>query len=657
MASWRRSIRVLTAISFLFGFLLLSSFIKNIKNLLEGSSQEGSHFIRKYVETTLKSREEGSGTAEKAAASADLGADVDIDIGIDIDIDRYSQPSPSSLAFDAPKATAQLQQQQPFAPSIELLSTIKFYYADNYNQHRGVNYIYNKHGHLLYVPPYVPDSNTIIVSSASNSTSDSTSDCPNLTLWVRLHGPELITGLATPNQANLATSTCSWSFTFPPPSPGNYTLAVKLQSLNSPSLDINRSLCSKKVNLRYMGTAIKTISSPGTFYSSWEGCCDICTRMPRCNYWTSRDGFKAENRNPRCLFYEEIEGEEEVTGLEGKSKVWSGVRRTEASSVHLGCGWDYEKETEELWCKSNGEDDMPYNLSPTIQFPEPPIQSPNISVLPTCSPSDPRVTYGRWYKTPRASASSDCSPFAVEAPEKGFYRTVHKATENEECWIHDSPKQLGKMCNSPRGCTRSVMSNTWISDVALDDFEYVWKPYGCDLKLYVDEEIKKCWEEKNFGEIEVKGDSVTEFFNYYVQNRFKKLDLKIGRRKITVTNLKLTHLIWHDSFSEFKEKIFDDNLNKGQPHSRLKLENDEIKIWLLGPHIISERESGCTSERMNKFGHMLRPEISERGWKEVDWRNISMGLSHEMATQMDGLHVVGPAMKVAFHLVVHAVCG
>lgn len=78
---------------------------------------------------------------------------------------------------------------------------------------------------------------------------------------------------------------------------------------------------------------------------------------------------------------------------------------------------------------------------------------------------------------------------------------------------------------------------------------------------------------------------------------------------------------------------------------------------MLGPHIVSERESGCTSERMNEFGHMLRPEISERGWKEVDWRNISMGLSHEMATNMDGMHVVGPAMKIAFHLVVHSICG
>ena len=210
-----------------------------------------------------------------------------------------------------------LRKQKHFAPSIELLSMIKSRYADDYNQHRGVSYMFNKHGHLLYVPPYVPDSNTIII--ASNSTSDFASDCPNLTLWVRLHGPELITGLATPN---LATPTCSWTFTFPPPSSGNYTLAVKLQSLNSPSLDINRSLCSKKVNLQYRGTAIKTISSPGSFYSSWEGCCDICTRMPNCNYWTSRDG------NPRCLFYEEIEGEE-VTGLEGERKVWSGVRRNE----------------------------------------------------------------------------------------------------------------------------------------------------------------------------------------------------------------------------------------------------------------------------------------------------------------------------------------
>jgi hypothetical protein len=38
---------------------------------------------------------------------------------------------------------------------------------------------------------------------------------------------------------------------------------------------------------------------------------------------------------------------------------------------------------------------------------------------------------------------------------------------------------------------------------------------------------------------------------------------------------------------------------------------------------------------------VARPALEARGWKEVDWVNVSMALSYEGATQYDGLHVVG----------------
>ena len=68
-------------------------------------------------------------------------------------------------------------------------------------------------------------------------------------------------------------------------------------------------------------------------------------------------------------------------------------------------------------------------------------------------------------------------------------------------------------------------------------------------------------------------------------------------------------------------------------------------------------EARVTQGRMTKFADMGRPVLVNRhGWKEVDWRSVSMAVSYESATQYDGMHVVGSAMKMAFHLAMHALC-
>ncbi|GMH68196.1 hypothetical protein TL16_g04872 [Triparma laevis f. inornata] len=533
----------------------------------------------------------------------------------------------------------------PYVPTSSQITTIKSHYS-TLQPLRGVSYLYNLTSHLLYLPPHSPISNKITISSIN----EKNTPCPQITLWVRLHGPSIITGLASLNK-NLPRNECTWSFSFPVPEEGEYKVIVKVQSLNPKNIDINRSQCMRKSNKHYIGKPISLLSSPGTFYSSWEGCCDICTRSLSCRYWTSREGF--EVKSPRCLFYEDIEGEEEVEGLKGKEKIYSGTKREEDAAIHLGCGWDYSKENEETWCKDFGRDDIVYDLSEekVIKY----VGSTIENIPPTCKSNDLRITYGRWLKTSRSEIG--CEPPIPEKGDKGFYRTIHSNVEPEYCWIHDTPERLGKLCNKASGCLRSPLKNSWMSEVGKSEFEYVWKPYECDLKYYKDEEIKECWEEKGFSRPSVKGDSIAFFFEYYVNNRFDVIPINYGNKKITITNLGLTHLIWHDSFSDFKEKIVKDNLNKGNKYSNLKLKEEEIKVWLLGPYIVSERESGCTSERMEEFAEILRPEIEGNNWKEVDWRNISMGLSHEMATQLDGMHVVGPAMKVAFHVFVNSVCG
>jgi len=152
-----------------------------------------------------------------------------------------------------------------------------------------------------------------------------------------------------------------------------------------------------------------------------------------------------------------------------------------------------------------------------------------------------------------------------------------------------------------------------------------------------------------------------EFFREYLNLRFDAIEARpgfqFGSRSVHVHNLRLTHRIWHDSEADW----FAELLRPTLPGSREFLDpfpEGGVRVWALGPFFSSERETKCTQGRAERFGNLARPVlVEEGGWREADWRNVSMGLSLETATALDGMHVIGPSMKVLFHVIMNDICG
>ena len=146
-----------------------------------------------------------------------------------------------------------------------------------------------------------------------------------------------------------------------------------------------------------------------------------------------------------------------------------------------------------------------------------------------------------------------------------------------------------------------------------------------------------------------------EFFNQYVQIRFGGLkDVSWGEKTVVFANFGLTHHIWHDSEEEWMEFVEEGEYERKWGQG----DRSEVKVWVLGPFFAVERESSCTAGRLDRFREIGEAKIKDDGWLgPVDWVPISMALSAEMATALDGMHVVGPSMKVLFHMAVHQICG
>ena len=56
------------------------------------------------------------------------------------------------------------------------------------------------------------------------------------------------------------------------------------------------------------------------------------------------------------------------------------------------------------------------------------------------------------------------------------------------------------------------------------------------------------------------------------------------------------------------------------------------------------------------FNTLARAVWDAKGWEVIDWTGVSAALAFDAALQGDGLHVAGPPMKVAVHLLLNVMC-
>ena len=525
---------------------------------------------------------------------------------------------------------------------------------------RGVRYLYEQYGLLLVVPPKNGNDPLYIVD-AGHHPEEVGITCANLVLriWVRLAGEQqVVAGFATKYKRSDA-SGCTWQFHHEPLPPGSYEIAVKVLALNDDGRDVRTDLCyiQEKLTVVEGAQEIERFTAPGDFYGEREACCEICTLHPNCTH------FAATNTKPQCVLYSNnsLGGTNHsavrFTDVNDTDKTthWVGTSRNKTDVMRfLGCG--YSQTMEMSFCLGNGTDDMPYIVKPVfhVSVDESTKEAMSTTTLPLCPANLKGVSHGRWV---RSATDLNCSMKLVQ-PTVAFPQYVHNESQPEACWVHD--KLIGNLCLD--GCARNPKSNLWKSSLAAEDyFTYTWHPYSCHLPLYSDGMIKTCFQRYNYSMPQIKGDSVPHFFSLYVANRLDGLTREendtnvtiFGNKRVVIHNFMLLHHIWHDSNEQFQALLSGWSAN-GFPEEAS--EDGGENFWLNGPFLSSERQTHVTHGRLVALTDMARPALVARGWKELDWVNVSMALSYESATQYDGLHVVGNAMKMLFHMLMHALC-
>jgi hypothetical protein len=579
----------------------------------------------------------------------------------------------------------------------------------------GLGYLYLNHYMILAAmlpttsttnPAKIGEIHSVKIYDAHPKNAATRSNCHDFTLWVRVRGPEVIAGAAQAVSSNTSTAPCHWTFDFELNTPGDYKVDAKILLYASQ----NRILTNEA--LQQCDRQLPNITGPNDLaaiyplHSGFKGfklyqpklyCCEFCTRMaPHCVYWASPP-FRTEKPsglNNGCEFFFRDDTPEELIPrthlLEpgNRTVMWNLPKQQNESEKrpapgfgflhgkprddlpahnYIGCGWS-SWYTLDFPCLSGDLDDKVFMTSDQftvggkdLDFGDDPSSgeetsnSTNMSSprgLPLCSIETEMVdkSKGRWVREPWPN--STVCPREMKMDDK--YSTKFDITEYDpnfpHCWNRDDLSKIGDRCIESE-CRFIDKSSWYISPFKNRTWYGVWRQDSCEYLEFTNDELQGCITDRRIASIDVKGASIAQFLNQYLQQRLENLQFfnGSGARFVELETLGLVHYC-ADSDYDLRRRFT--NMKNAKP-------NTTDRYVVTAPFVSSEREIYVHADRVAKMNRIVQDILSTKGYKFLDFFDLSAAFTYASATQMDGLHIVGPPMKMIITKLFHYVqrCG
>jgi hypothetical protein len=543
---------------------------------------------------------------------------------------------------------------------------------------RGIGYLYS-HRNMVLKAANVPAEpvqgrNVIVIENVHQNAALVRDDCSLLTIWVRVDGPEIFAGMAKAVQPDGANSSCYWEFSYDLQQPGDYRVDAKVLVWNGlAQVDGDESQC--EVHTGNATQALDKFPIHAGFvgfklYSPTQSCCEICTRLaPYCQYWsTPALGIEKPSRytNGCELFFKEGTPEDFIplSHLTRRRRLNKrGHRRLAVDTSHgpphsnptsyfVGCGWS-NWFTLDFPCESGDLDDRIHLAQSTFSFTP---QSSTVagesldSPLPLCTVENESLerSNGRWARESWPGPDECPSNMEVDRDFKKRFDIMKNDGAHPHCWHRDDLSQVGKKCIE-MNCRLVAKKSNWISPLHEEkDWFGVWRPYDCDYLEFTDAQLQQCVSKRKISLMKTEGASIAAYMRDYLELRLKNITMYDASDpdaiNVTIDTLKLLHLNGPVSTLESR-------LNKMPVVGK----NEEY-YWVTGFFLTSERETHVQVSRMDLFNHHVPKIMDPKGYKMINAFDMSAGFAYEAATQFDGMHFIGPPMKMMLTKVFHHMC-
>ena len=507
-----------------------------------------------------------------------------------------------------------------------------------FSEYRGRGWLYTRHDMVLH--GYVLKDRQLLVQSTTPC------DPALITIWARVTGPVTIAGKMTPGKV----PNCEWVFDFDVQVEGSYKVEAKLVVWNG-----NAPFHLNKCRTRHMlpASGSKGSGRNGTdpmrdevllrkitgfkFYDEEASCCEVCARDFRCTRWET-------DKVDKCRVY----GKKTSTGR--RMSVASGEQRKELTSYYMGCGWSFYLLPDHP-CNETSNDDEIEIENPRFNVTSKRADSVSLSQfwtkhrqLPYCTNLDD-MARGRWVDLP-AHVKKKCGlpKYDVRAPIGVSHYYPDQASV---CWMGDTLPALTRRCMEP-SCKQIRKSTEWRGSEMLQtrsEYRGFWAPLKCKLRYFSDKDVQQCVNEKNLKDVVLDGSSIAGFLRFYFNHRKTNITWmnRTDSNLIRLSTLKMPHLLWHSTDAEIIKIL-----------RNTKSEKFKKSYVVSSMFISSEREAHVNVDRGLRVTELAQKYLSQ--FRVIDWVNSSAAFTYETATQTDGLHIIGPPMKLVWNMFWNDLC-
>ena len=528
-------------------------------------------------------------------------------------------------------------------------------------------------------------------------------DCHLLTIWVRVNGPEIFAGTAQavqPDDADATQKSCFWKFTMDLQVPGTYHVDAKVLLWNGNATTQMNATTMNQCEVRSGSPDNVTLAAyprHGGFqgfklYTPAASCCEICSRQPECRYWATPpldlpepsffingcelfydanvtdDAVPKSMRIPDLIQYgvpllrSRRQRQHRTTRrLSEEDELFEhGPPHSNPTAYFLGCGWSYHF-TLDFPCLSGDLDDRVYlsqsnftfsGMSTTKSFADSVSSSVNRShvSLPLCQLAT-RVTNqrGRWVRKTWPNEAICPSPME---PDVNITRLPAQKFDGAfpHCWHRDDLYTAKQYCFE-QNCRFIPPESLWYSSLQEErNWFGIWKYYDCDLVEFTDTDLQECIHKRNIAPFEVRGTSIAKNLRQYTNQRSRNLTFfdptKSGARKVIIDTVSSPHLVWKHDHQEWMATL----------DAMMPVTND-TDYYIINPfYWSSEREPHVHAASADKLAQWMETILRPKGYKVIDALELTKAFTYDTATQMDGVHIIGPPMKMMVTIILHDLC-
>jgi hypothetical protein len=449
--------------------------------------------------------------------------------------------------------------------------------------------------------------------------------------------------------------------------PGTYQVDAKLLYYNAL---VENSCVSYKGDPQNLSYPIHAGFIGFKFYVPVGTCCEACSRLaPDCRYWSTPPQKVVHNastlRNGCELYFDELSSPDAIpeshliaasTERFGSTLVPHAHGFPYANSsgtptpYHLGCGWDSWM-TLDFPCLSGELDDAVFKSAMNFTLvDEARAIEPVQKKLPFCKLGNEMFDRhsGRWVREawPDTKVCPRLMNFNPER-KKAKFQIEEFDGAHPHCWHRDNFTDIGRNCIE-LNCRFITEDSKWRSQLHEEtNFFGYWKNYDCDYMEYTNEQLQHCVDTKKIGKFKTEGRSIAEFLNEYLKQRMDGINLYNGTAATTVTLSTLTLLHLSSTGPDFVKKM----------EARPKVGELEEIFWVTGSYLSSEREPGARGPLMEHASRIAYDILEPKGYKMLQVYDLAAAFTYDTATQSDGMHIIGPPMKMAITKLFHHLCG